>query len=188
MRPLPHHMPCRCPLKVVRLRVHPPRVAIRGKRDVQVDHQRSYKWTSQPEILQRPYRALARRVFNLPLQDQRIPDAPARSNAVIVPCYRGAYFDLAALILCCSNGIAYTPRRVLGKAVSDTGFPLLYGTCESNYRFQNHVIEATSAVSLCLQNIPAREETKQILATIRLSFLSVRAKLRRAVEWARTGK
>jgi hypothetical protein len=129
MRPLPHHMPCRCPLKVVRLRVHPPRVAIRGKRDVQVDHQRSYKWTSQPEILQRPYRALARRVFNLPLQDQRIPDAPARSNAVIVPCYRGAYFDLAALILCCSNGIAYTPRRVLGKAVSDTGFPLLYGTC-----------------------------------------------------------
>jgi hypothetical protein len=86
-----------------------------------VDPRHSYKWTLQPEILRTLYRSPLRRVSNLPLLDQKLPDAPAPSNAVTVP--RSIEMRILISGLCFmgrSYGIAYTPRRVLGKAQLST--------------------------------------------------------------------
>jgi hypothetical protein len=134
------------PRKVVRPRVYISRVAIRGQARYQIYHPRSYKWTSQPECLRRPHPELPRRRFNLPLRGQRLYEAPAPSNAVIVSNYRGAYFDLVALVLGRSRGIGHTTRRVLEKTVAATGFARRCGTCESSDRDRGNLCEQTEKV------------------------------------------
>jgi hypothetical protein len=66
------------------------------------------------------------------------------------------HFDLAAQVLGGPYEIGYTPRRVLGKAVGATGFARRCGTCESNDRLLNHVIEATPVVLILPNDHPGQ--------------------------------
>jgi hypothetical protein len=69
---------------------------------------------------------------------------------------RGQNFGHAAFTLGCLHGFAYTPRRILGKAVIATGLALPCASCDSNDRLRNRVIEATPAILIFANDHPGQ--------------------------------